>query len=97
MHYYVYILSSKKNGTLYIGVTNNLARRLTEHKEAACESFTQKYGITQLVHVEKFLTAYEAIEREKKIKKWNRAWKIALIEENNIDWDDLSDFIEEEV
>jgi putative endonuclease len=95
MNYYVYILSSQKNGTLYIGVTNNIARRLSEHKERVCEGFTKKYCITNLVHVEKFSTSYEAIQREKCIKKWNRSWKINLIEEHNPEWNDLSDLIDE--
>ncbi len=90
MPFYVYILSSKKNGTLYVGVTNDIVRRLAEHKSAELDTFTKKYAVHKLVHLETFTTAYDAIQREKCIKKWNRSWKIQLIEERNLEWNDLS-------
>jgi putative endonuclease len=88
--YYVYILASKPRGTLYIGITNNLARRLWQHKLGLVEGFTKKYGVHRLVHCEIFGRATDAIQREKRIKKWNRAWKIELIESRNPRWEDLS-------
>jgi putative endonuclease len=88
-NYCVYILASKKNGTLYIGMTNNLVRRVFEHRSDFIESFTQKYGVHRLVHFEQFDDPHSAIQREKRLKKWNRAWKIRLIEETNPEWDDL--------
>jgi putative endonuclease len=87
--YYVYILSSKKKGTLYIGVTNNLIRRVIEHKMKIAEGFTSKYDVINLVYYEIFNDVYYAIDREKKLKKWNRDWKIKLIEKNNAEWKDL--------
>ena len=89
--YWVYILCSKRNGTLYVGVTNNLPRRIHEHKEHLIPGFTKKYDVTKLVHIEEFSTIDEAIHREKCIKKWNRQWKLRLIEENNPQWNDLYD------
>ncbi|MBP6892727.1 GIY-YIG nuclease family protein [Candidatus Babeliales bacterium] len=91
--YFIYILCSERNGTLYIGVTNNLARRMYEHQQLLVPGFTQKYNIKKLVHVEQYSTAYQAISREKKLKDWNRSWKIKLIEENNIEWKDLSEYL----
>jgi len=88
-NYYVYIISSKKYGTLYTGVTNNLIRRIYEHKENLVDGFTKKYKIHQLVYFEIHEDIYEAISREKQIKKWNRDWKISLIEKNNPQWIDL--------
>jgi putative endonuclease len=88
--YFVYIPSSGRHGTLYIGVTNDLSRRLAEHRAGTADSFTKKYKVYQLVHVGKFETVYVAITREKQLKKWNRDWKIRLIEENNLDWQDLA-------
>ncbi len=88
-NYWVYILASQRNGTLYVGVTNNLARRIYEHKEKSIDGFTKKYNITQLVYAEVFQDINGAIYREKSIKKWNRAWKVRLIEEQNPDWKDL--------
>lgn len=85
----VYILASRKHGTLYIGVTADLARRVWEHKTGAVEGFTRRYGIHTLVYVEPHATMPEAILREKQMKKWNRAWKIALIERANPEWRDL--------
>lgn len=87
--YYMYLLASNKNGTLYIGVTSNLAQRMYQHREGMVEGFTRKYGVYQLVYYEVHLDIYEAITREKRIKKWNRAWKISLIEQNNPQWLDL--------
>jgi putative endonuclease len=87
--YYVYIMASRKNGTLYIGVTNDVARRAYEHREGLLPGFTKRYGVKVLVHMEPFNDISTAIQREKSLKKWPRAWKIALIEESNPDWRDL--------
>jgi putative endonuclease len=87
--YYVYIMASRKNGTLYIGVTSDIARRAFEHREGVLRGFTKKYGVKLLVHIEPFDDVRTAIQREKNLKKWPRAWKIALIEETNPDWRDL--------
>jgi putative endonuclease len=89
--YWVYILCSKKNGVLYIGVTNNIARRTHEHQSKNADSFTQKYHVTKLVYAEKYENPRSAIIREKCIKNWNRAWKIELIEKHNPEWKDLSE------
>ncbi|HEY2426375.1 MAG TPA: GIY-YIG nuclease family protein [Pseudolabrys sp.] len=91
--YFVYILASGRHGTLYIGVTNDLSRRLGEHRAGTADAFTKKYRVYRLVHVERFDTAYQAITREKHLKKWNRDWKIRLIEENNLDWRDRSELL----
>jgi putative endonuclease len=88
--FYVYILASQKRGTLYIGVTNDIARRLEEHRGGKAGSFTARYGVYRLVHVEQFDSVDAAISREKRLKKWPRAWKIALIEEGNPTWSDLA-------
>jgi putative endonuclease len=88
-YYYVYILASKYKGTLYIGVTSNLPKRVSEHKNDLVEGFTKKYQVHRLVYYEVHEDAYEAIRREKQLKKWNRQWKINLIEEKNPDWNDL--------
>ena len=87
--YYVYMLASKKNGTLYIGVTNDLAKRIYEHKNGTVEGFTKKYEINELVYFESTLDIKSAIQREKRLKKWKRQWKIELIEKGNPNWDDL--------
>jgi putative endonuclease len=87
--YHVYILASKPNGTLYIGVTNNIARRVWQHKQGLVEGFTKKYGVNRLVYCEGFARPQEASQREKRLKKWNRAWKIQLIESTNPGWNDL--------
>jgi putative endonuclease len=89
MEYYVYILASKKHGTLYIGVTNDLIKRSFEHKNDLVEGFTKKYGVHQLVYFEQTSDVNSAITREKQIKKWRRRWKIELIEEKNPEWKDL--------
>ncbi len=88
--YYIYILASQKNGTLYIGVTNDLERRVLEHKQKINEGFTSKYDVNRLVYFESFQYINDAILREKRLKKWNRQWKINLIEEENFEWNDLS-------
>ena len=88
--YYVYILASRKHGTLYIGVTNNLRIRLEQHRSGRGSQFVRKYDVHRLVHVEKFASPRDAIAREKQLKNWHRNWKIRLIEENNLDWSDLS-------
>ena|SRR6266404_7445853 len=87
--YYVYILASKKYGTLYIGVTGNLLERIFQHKENMADGFTKQYGVHALVYYEIHGDAIEAIHCEKKMKKWRRAWKINLIEKNNPQWLDL--------
>ncbi len=87
--YYVYILASKIGGTLYIGVTNDLIRRVAEHKLKLIESFTKDYDVLKLVYFEQFDDPENAIKREKRLKKWRRAWKIARIEKANPDWNDL--------
>ena len=87
--YWVYILASGLGGTLYIGVTNDLVRRVYEHRTKVAEGFTKKYGVDRLVHYEQFDDIENAIRREKRLKKWNRAWKVRLIEEANPNWDDL--------
>ncbi|HEU0157185.1 MAG TPA: GIY-YIG nuclease family protein [Stellaceae bacterium] len=87
--YYVYLLASRRHGTLYLGVTNDLVRRVTEHKAKVVEGFTAKYGVDRLVWFEAHDNPNGAIVREKAIKKWRRDWKIRLIEEQNPDWHDL--------
>ncbi|PSO15658.1 GIY-YIG nuclease family protein [Bradyrhizobium sp. MOS003] len=89
MAYDVYILASKKHGTLYIGVTSDLIRRVYEHKTKAVPGFTTKYGVEKLVLFEIHDDAVTAIAREKELKKWRRDWKTRLIEEQNPNWDDL--------
>ena len=90
---FVYILASKKNGTLYVGVTNNLLRRMYEHKEGLIDGFTKRYGIKLLVYYEIHPDITQAIMREKAIKKWLRKWKINLIEKTNPNWKDLYETI----
>ena len=87
--YYVYMLASKKNGTLYIGVTNNLLKRVYEHKNNIIGGFTQKYSVHNLVYYEEHNDIGKAITREKQMKKWKRQWKIELIEKFNPQWKDL--------
>ncbi len=89
MPYYVYLLASKRNGTLYLGVTNDLVRRVYEHRTKAVPGFTTRYGVDKLVWFEIYDDALTAIAREKGLKKWRRDWKIRLIEEQNPNWDDL--------
>jgi putative endonuclease len=87
--YYVYILASKRNGTLYIGVTNDLVQRVWEHREGAKEGFSKKYDVHDLVYYESTPDVASAIIREKQLKKWNRGWKLQLIEKMNPEWKDL--------
>jgi putative endonuclease len=87
--FYVYILASGRNGTLYTGVTNDLVRRVHEHRAGVVPGFTRKYGVRQLVWYENVPTAHDAITAEKRIKRWRRRWKLELIERTNPDWDDL--------
>jgi putative endonuclease len=87
--FYVYILASRIGGTLYIGVTNDLVRRVGEHKLKIAESFTKRYEVIRLVYFEVFDQIEQAIHREKRLKKWSRAWKISLIEKENPNWIDL--------
>ncbi len=89
--YYVYMLASHRNGTLYIGVTNDLSRRIWEHRTGADNGFTKKHCIQTLVWYETFGDINDAIAREKQLKGWNRDWKIRLIEEHNSGWNDLSE------
>ena len=88
--YFLYLLASKPYGTLYVGVTSNLIQRVFQHKEGLVDGFTKKYDVHQLVYYEVHLDIREAILREKRIKKWNRQWKINLIEQNNPHWINLS-------
>ncbi|MDH2350946.1 GIY-YIG nuclease family protein [Bradyrhizobium sp. SSUT18] len=88
MAYYVYILASRRDGAIYVGVTNDLIRRVYEHQIKAVPGFTAKYNITRLVWFETYDDPVSAISREKELKKWKRAWKIQLIEKDNPKWDD---------
>jgi putative endonuclease len=83
-------MASKKDGVLYIGMTNNLARRVFEHKNNLIKGFTEKYFVHKIVYLEEFDDVHQAIQREKCLKKWNRVWKVRLIEKQNPDWKDLS-------
>lgn len=87
--FYVYMLASARNGTLYIGVTSNLIKRIWEHREGVVEGFTKEYGVKYLVWFETHTDATAAITREKQLKKWNRAWKVRLIQQENPYWRDL--------
>jgi len=87
----VYILASKRHGTLYIGMTSSLSKRINEHKQHMIKGFTDKYNITKLVYAETHATYYSAKVREKQLKEWHRQWKIRLIEELNPGWDDLTE------
>jgi putative endonuclease len=91
--YYVYILASRRHGTLYIGVTHSLQKRLAEHRDGKGSSFVKTYGVYRLVYVESYERADEAIAREKQLKRWKRDWKIELIERENLEWRDLSDLL----
>lgn len=86
-------MANKENGTIYIGVTSNLIKRAYEHKNKICEGFTKKYELNKLVYYEVFDEIMTAIEREKQLKKWNREWKLNLIEKENPNWDDLYESI----
>ncbi|HET6321643.1 MAG TPA: GIY-YIG nuclease family protein [Hyphomicrobium sp.] len=87
--YFVYILASRRNGTLYVGVTNDLHARMVEHRDGLVPGFTKRYGVKMLVYFEEHADIEEAILREKRIKRWRRAWKIQLIESSNGEWRDL--------
>lgn len=93
MPYYVYIMASKKNGTLYIGITNDLIRRVYEHRNDLIDGFTRRYGIHKLIYFEQTDDVLSAIQREKQLKKWHRKWKVDLIEQENPEWRDLYDEI----
>ncbi len=86
---YTYMLASKKGGTIYTGVTGSLARRIPQHKEGTGSKFAARYGVQRLVWYEEFFDVRDAIDREKQLKKWRREWKIALIEAQNPDWNEL--------
>jgi len=87
----VYLLASRRNGTLYIGVTSNLIQRIYQHRDGLIAGFTREYDVKILVWFEQHATMESAIQREKRIKKWNRAWKLELIEKDNSDWRDLAE------
>lgn len=89
MKYFVYIIASNRNGTLYIGSTSNLVKRTWEHKQKLADGFTKRYGVDQLVYYEVFDTATAMVARERQLKQWNRLWKLKLIEATNPDWNDL--------
>ena len=88
-NFYVYIMASQRNGTLYIGLTNELERRVSEHKDKILDGFTARYNVDQLVYYETFETYSEAFERERRLKKWKRDWILKLIESENPEWKDL--------
>ena len=97
-NYYTYILASKRNGTLYVGVTSDLVRRVCEHKNHMIKGFTERYNVNMLVYFEQTADIREALQREKQLKKWNRKWKLELIEKFNPEWGDLSkDWIPDQV
>ena len=91
--YFVYVLASEKNGTLYVGVTNDLPRRVSEHREGVVPGFTEKNDVNMLVYFEEFGDIGLAIQRENRLKKWKRRWKVELIEKTNPDWRDLYETI----
>ena len=93
MAYYVYILASRRDGAIYVGITNDLARRVYDHRIKAVPGFTAKYNITQLVWFEVYDDPISAISRERELKKWKRAWKIRLIEKDNPNWNDVYESI----
>ncbi|MGT2501886.1 GIY-YIG nuclease family protein [Bradyrhizobium guangxiense] len=93
MAFYVYILASRRDGAIYVGITNDLVRRVYEHRIKAVPGFTTKYNITRLVWFEIYDDPVSAISREKELKKWKRAWKVQLIEKDNPNWDDLYESI----
>ena len=97
MPYYVYILASRRNGTLYVGMTNELVRRTWEHRNSVVDGFTKTYGVHRLVYFEAMDDVSVAQRRERSLKRWRRAWKIALIEKENADWRDLYDEIARQI
>jgi putative endonuclease len=90
-YYFVYIMASKRYGTLYVGVTNDVIRRSWEHKQKLVEGFTKKHGVNRLVYYQPFSDVHEAIAYEKRLKRWHRTWKIDLIQKHNPEWRDLYD------
>jgi putative endonuclease len=88
---WVYVMTNRPNGTLYVGVTNDLARRVWEHREGVAEGFTKRYGLKRLVYFERHDDIGRAIQREKNIKHWPRAWKVRIILDANPEWNDLSE------
>ena len=92
--FFVYMLASRPNGTLYVGVTNDLSRRIVEHREGSADGFTRKHGVSRLVWFEQFESIEAAIAQEKRIKRWRRDWKIALIERDNPAWRDLFESVQ---
>jgi putative endonuclease len=90
---WVYIMTNRPHGTLYVGVTSNLARRAWEHREGAIAGFTKRYGLKRLVYAERHADILDAIRREKAIKTWLRAWKVNLIQSQNLHWDDLCEHL----
>ena len=93
MPFHVYIMASKRRGTLYVGITNNLGKRIVEHREGRGSQFVWQYRVFRLVYAETFDDPLEAIATEKRIKRWRRQWKIELIEKSNPEWQDLAAFI----
>lgn len=93
-HYYIYILANQKNGTLYIGLTSDIIKRIWQHQNDLIDGFTKKYSIHRLVYFEEVGDVRSAISREKQLKGWKRCWKIELIEQNNPNWDNLSSDIQ---
>jgi putative endonuclease len=93
MGYYVYILASRKDGAIYVGITNDIVRRIYEHRTKVIQGFTSKYNITRLVWFEIYDDPISAISREKELKKWKRVWKVQLIEAQNPQWNDLYESI----
>jgi len=91
MSAYIYIMSNKQNGTIYVGVTSDLIKRVYEHENSFVDSFTKKYNLKKLVYYEIFEDISEAIKREKQLKNWKRAWKVELVEKVNVEWNDLYD------
>ena len=89
----VYILASRRHGTLYVGTTQNLARRMAEHRDGRMDSFVRRYRVTRLIHVELFDTVADARARERRLKRWLRVWKVRLIERGNQDWRDIAEFL----
>lgn len=85
----MYILASRTRGTLYVGVTNDISRRVQEHRSGDADGFTKRHGVTRLVYYETYSSIADAIAREKRLKRWRRAWKVRLIEADNFDWRDL--------
>jgi putative endonuclease len=88
-HYYTYILASKRNGTLYVGVTSDLIKRVYQHRKNLVDGFTSKYQVHRLVYYEQYRNVLSAIQREKRLKEWQRKWKLALIEKHNPEWRDF--------